>query len=157
MKRVVITGMGMISPLGAGVAFNWGRLTKGDSGIVPIKSFDTIEFSSKIGGLIPTVGVDNGASCDEAGIYNPAALIPAKTQRKMSDFSVNVVLATEEAIKDAAWYPGSDEQKCRTGVIVGSGLGGFDEMSKGTLAVTAMKNLRRLSPFFLTNALIVFV
>ncbi|MEM1400509.1 MAG: beta-ketoacyl-ACP synthase II [Pseudomonadota bacterium] len=146
MRRVVVTGMGMISPLGVGVDHNWERLTSAQSGIRAIDRFDVSELPSKIAGLVPDGPLVEGA-------YDPIEHFDVKTQRKNDQFILFGLVAAREAIKHSGWAPESDEDRNRTGVMVGSGIGGLQWIGDGALTVEN-KGPRKLSPFFIPAALI---
>ncbi|MEM1400005.1 MAG: beta-ketoacyl synthase N-terminal-like domain-containing protein, partial [Pseudomonadota bacterium] len=138
MRRVVVTGMGMISPLGVGVDHNWERLTSAQSGIRAIDRFDVSELPSKIAGLVPDGPLVDGA-------YDPIEHFDVKTQRKNDQFILFGLVAAREAIKHSGWAPESDEDRNRTGVMVGSGIGGLQWIGDGALTVEN-KGPRKLSP-----------
>jgi len=145
MRRVVVTGMGMVSPLGVGVDHNWNEITNGKSGIKKIEHFDVSDITSRIAGIIPRG--------DGAGEYNPDNVMEPKEQRKVDEFIVYGMAAADEAIEDSGWKPSSEEQQNRTGVLIGSGIGGLDTIDK-TSQLMAQKGPRRVSPFFVPAALI---
>ena len=146
MRRVVVTGMGMISPLGVGVGINWQRLIAGQSGIGPIGHFDVGEIPSKIAGLIPR---EAGAE----GAYDQDAHFDVKMARKNDEFILYAMVAAREAVADSGWRPEGEEAQERTGVLVGSGIGGLQWIADGAMTVEN-RGPRRLSPFFIPAALI---
>ncbi len=146
MRRVVITGLGMVTPLGAGVPVNWRRLIGGHSGIVAIDRFETADLPSRIAGLIPRDPAVEGA-------YDPDRYMPPKEQRKNDEFIVFAMAAAQEAIEDSGWQPDGDEARERTGVMIGSGIGGLQWIADGAVTVKE-RGPRRLSPFFIPAALI---
>lgn len=145
MRRVVVTGMGMVTPLGSGVDHNWKAITEGKSGIGRITHFDASEISSQIAGMVPR-GTNSGE-------FNVDAAVAPKDQKKIDDFILYAIGAANEAIADSGWKAETDEDKWRTGVMIGAGIGGL-----GTIADTALllaeKGPRRISPFFIPGALI---
>ena len=145
MRRVVVTGMGMVSPLGVGVEHNWSAITNSKSGIRPIEHFDVSDITSKIAGIIPRG--------DAEGEYNPDTFLEPKEQRKVDEFIVYGMAAAQEAIEDSGWMPTDEEGQNRTGVLIGSGIGGLDEIDK-TSQLMKEKGPRRISPFFVPAALI---
>ena len=145
MRRVVVTGMGMVSPLGVGVDHNWAEITNGKSGIRKIEHFDVSDITSQIAGIIPRG--------DGAGDYNPDTFMEPKEQRKVDEFIVYGMAAAEEAIEDAGWTPTDEESLNRTGVLIGAGIGGLDEIYK-TSTLMNERGPRRISPFFVPAALI---
>ena len=146
MRRVVVTGLGLLSPLGCGVSANWDRLITGQSGIRRIEAFDVSDLPAQISGSIP-----EGAT--EDGLYNPDDWIPAKDRRKMDRFIQYGMVAAQQAVADSGWTPDNDEARERTGVMIGSGIGGLDTIAE-TTALMQEKGSRRVSPFFIPSALI---
>ena len=146
MRRVVVTGMGIASPLGLGVENVWKRLVAGESGISAIQSFDVTDLAAKIGGQVPV-----GAK--EDGKLTLSDWIPVKDQKKMDRFIHLGVVAAIEAVEDSGWLPTSDEDQFATGVMIGSGIGGLQTIYEASIQVHEGK-VRRLSPFFIPSALI---
>lgn len=146
MRRVVVTGMGLVSPLGCGVDVTWDRLIRGESGLGAIQSFDVSDLPAKVAAHVPR---GDGAS----GSFNPDDWVSPKEQRRMDPFIVFGLAATEQAVKDAGWLPESEDDRARTGVMIGSGIGGLQEIAKGSILVEG-GNARKLSPFFIPAALI---
>ncbi|MDJ0684910.1 MAG: beta-ketoacyl-ACP synthase II [Alphaproteobacteria bacterium] len=146
MRRVVVTGLGIVSPLGVGVDHVWKRLIAGESGIGPITSFDASDLPAKIGGSLPI-----GETAD--GGFNLDDHVDRKDQKKMDPFITYAVAAANEAVADAGWRPTEEEDLDATGVMIGSGIGGLNGISKGTLLVEG-RGPRRLSPFFIAANLI---
>ena len=150
MRRVVITGMGIVSPLGVGVDYNWQQLTAGASGIDTIKGFDASDLPSRVAGEVPlTDDAENGP----AHMFNPDRYIIPKEQKKMDTFIHFGYAAAMEAVEDSGWMPEGDEDRCRTGVLIGSGIGGLRNIHDTSL-VLAEKGPRRISPFFIASSLI---
>ena len=145
LRRVVVTGMGLVTPLGCGVECCWDRLIAGESGIRQITSFDTSDLPSTIAGLVPK---DDGPHS-----FNPDNYMDPKEQRRMDEFLHFALAAATEAIEDSGWKPQTAEHFERTGVMVGSGIGGLRTIEEGTLTL-AEKGPRRLSPFFIPSCLI---
>src|SRR5512145_1009894 len=127
MRRVVVTGLGIVSPLGCGVEHNWKRLINGESGIRAIEHFDVSDLAAKIGGVIP-----RGTGVGELDLDKVA---PAKERRRMDDFIVYGLAAAQEAIEDSGWKPEDDEGRERTGVMIGSGIGGLPAIAEGALTM----------------------
>jgi 3-oxoacyl-[acyl-carrier-protein] synthase II len=146
MRRVVITGMGMVTPLGCGVDINWRRLLNAESGITGIQSFDVSDLTSKIAGQVP-----RGETSD--GMFNPDDWMSSKIQRRMDTFIIFGLAAAVQAVEDSGWQPDDEESLCRTGVLIGSGIGGLSEIEKSAAIVNNDK-VRRLSPFFIPASLI---
>jgi 3-oxoacyl-[acyl-carrier-protein] synthase II len=145
MRRVVVTGMGMVSPLGVGVDVNWERLTAGQSGIGRITHFDPTEMTCQVAGQIP-----RGTAPDQLDLNR---YIEPKEQKKMDTFIYYAIAAADEAIKDSGYLPQTDEQRERIGVMIGSGIGGLNEIYE-TSIVLHEKGPRRVSPFFIPRSLI---
>src|SRR5512132_1177465 len=146
MRRVVVTGRGLVSPLGCGVGVNWERLIAGRSGIRAIQSFDVSDLPAKVAGQVPPGETANGG-------FNADDWVPPKEQRRMDTFIVYAMAATEEAVDNAGWKPDGEEERIRTGVLIGSGIGGLPEIANGA-ALLERGQVRRLSPFFIPAALI---
>ena len=149
MRRVVVTGLGMVSPLGVGVDHNWKEITNGKSGIKKIEHFDVSDITSRIAGIIPRSEDENPTN----GAYNPDVFMEPKEQRKVDEFIVYGMAAAQEATADSGWEPSNDEDFNRTGVLIGSGIGGLDEIYK-TSTLMNERGPRRISPFFVPAALI---
>lgn len=145
MRRVVITGMGMVSPLGVGVDANWRRLIAGESGIGKISRFDASDLPCQVAGEIPRG--------DAPGQFNIDRFIEVKEQKKMDVFIHYAIAAAAEAVNDSGYIPANDEAKERTGVMIGSGIGGLNEIYETSL-VLHEKGPRRVSPFFIPRCLI---
>ena len=146
MRRVVVTGLGLVTPLGTGVDHVWRRLLAGESGINAIQSFDVSDLPSKIGGQPPRGDKSGGG-------FNADEYMPQKEQRKVDRFIVYGMAAAQEAIEDADWRPSDEESLERTGVMIGSGIGGLETICEGAVTVHE-RGPRRLSPFFIPAALI---
>ena len=146
MRRVVVTGLGMVSPLGVGVQNNWERLIKGESGLRAITSFDVSDLPAKVAGQVP-----RGPTSE--GLFTAEDHVPTKDQRKMDEFIVLAIAAAHEAIRDSGWQPQTDEERELTGVMIGSGIGGLNGIYDGSVTLHE-KGPRRISPFFIPSALI---
>ena len=144
-RRVVVTGVGMVSPLANGVRLSWERLVAGQSGVARIEGFDPSDLPVKIAGEIP--------SGDRDGDFRPTEYLSSKDLRKMDDFIVYALGAAVEAVEDAGWTPDDEESLERTGVMIGSGIGGLKTIEAAVIFV-AEKGPRRLSPFFIPSSLI---
>jgi len=138
--------MGIACPLGLGVEHVWKRLTAGDSGLGAIQSFDVSQLTSKIAGQVP-----QGPKAE--GKLDVNEWIPVKDVKKMDRFIQLALVAAEEAVEDAGWMPEDEEERCRTGVMIGSGIGGLPTIYEASQLVAAGK-ARRISPFFIPSALI---
>jgi 3-oxoacyl-[acyl-carrier-protein] synthase II len=146
MRRVVVTGMGIVSPLGVGVEHVWKRLINAESGIVAIQSFDTTELTAKIGGQVPAgLAAEGGLDLSE--------WIHVKEIKKMDRFIHLGLVAASMAVEDSGWIPQTEEEKWASGVMIGSGIGGLQTIYDGAILVHEGK-ARRLSPFFIPSALI---
>jgi len=146
MRRVVVTGMGIASPLGLGTENVWSRLLAGESGIGAIQSFDVSDLPAKIAGTIPLGPKSEGK-------LDLAEWIPIKDQKKMDRFIHFALVAATEAVEDSGWTPETEEERCATGVMIGSGIGGLETIFEASTLVLQGK-ARRLSPFFIPSALI---
>ena len=146
MRRVVVTGMGLVTPLGVGVDNVWRRLVEGASGIRAIQNFDVTDLPSKIAGQVPYGETASGE-------FNPDDYLERKNQRKLDPFIVYGMAAAHEAIRDSGWQPEDLEELERTGVMIGSGIGGLQTICEGAVTVHE-RGPRRLSPFFIPAALI---
>jgi 3-oxoacyl-[acyl-carrier-protein] synthase II len=145
-RRVVVTGMGIACPLGLGVEHVWKRMLAGHSGIGTIQSFDVSALPARIAGQIP-VGqkADGGLDINE--------WIPVKDQKKMDRFIQFAMVAADEAVTDSGWVPQDEDQRCRTGVMIGSGIGGLETIHEAASLILQGK-IKRISPFFIPSALI---
>ena len=146
MRRVVVTGLGLVTPLGVGAERVWKRLTAAESGIRSIQSFDVSDLPAKIAGQVP-----RGETA--SGDFNADDWVPPKDQRKMDEFIVFAMAAADQAVKDSGWAPQDEDGRERTGVMIGSGIGGLPGITEGALTVHE-KGPRRLSPFFIPSNLI---
>jgi len=146
MRRVVVTGLGLVTPLGVGAERVWKRLIAAESGIRSIQSFDVSDLPAKIAGQVP-----RGETA--SGDFNADDWVPTKDQRKMDEFIVFAMAAADQAVKDSGWAPQDEDGRERTGVMIGSGIGGLPGITEGALTVHE-KGPRRLSPFFIPSNLI---
>ncbi len=144
-RRVVVTGMGIVSPLGVGIEHVWARLIAGESGVGAITHFDPSDVAAKIAGQVPRG--------DAAGAFNPDNHIEPKEQKKMDTFIHFAMGAADEAIAQAGLNLDTEEKKCRAGVMIGSGIGGLPEI-ESTVLLIHEKGPRRVSPFFIPSCLI---
>ena len=146
MRRVVVTGLGMVTPLGSGVEHTWSRLIAGDSGAGPIRGFEAADLACRIACQIPF-----GDGTD--GTFNPDRAMDPKEQRKVDPFIVYAMGAAKEALDDAGWHPTSHEDQCATGVLIGSGIGGIGGIYDASVTLHD-KGPRRISPFFIPGRII---
>jgi 3-oxoacyl-[acyl-carrier-protein] synthase II len=146
MRRVVVTGLGMVTPLACGVEETWSRLLAGRSGAGTITRFDA-------GHLATTYACEIPRGDGSAGTFNPDDWMEPKEQRKVDDFILYGIAAADQAVRDAGWTDPSDEEKLRTGVMIGSGIGGLQSIAE-TAVLIKERGARRVSPFFIPGALI---
>ena len=145
MRRVVITGMGMVTPLGYGVETNWKNLLDSKTGISKIDTFNVSDLTCKIAGQVPGKNDKSGLDLDK--------FIEPKEQRKIDRFIQLGIVAAEEAVADSNWKPKTEIQQQRSGVMIGSGIGGLQTIVETTELMNE-KGPRRISPFFIPSALI---
>ena len=146
MRRVVVTGLGLVTPLACGVEETWSRLLAGQSGASPITRFKVDDLATKIACQVTRGDGSNGT-------FNPDQWVDAKEQRRMDDFIIYGLAAAKQAVIDSGWVPQSEEDRHRTGVLIGSGIGGLDGIEQASILVHE-KGPRRLSPFFIPGRLI---
>ena len=153
MRRVVVTGLGMVTPLGWGVETTWSGILAGKSGGGRITAFDPADYACQVACEVPRVDGRGGGGPDIAGSFDPDQVMSLKEQRRVDDFILYAMAAADEAVRDADWAPEDEAERRRTGVMIGSGIGGLS-----TIADTAIelheKGPRRVSPFFIPSALI---
>ncbi len=153
MRRVVITGIGLITPLGQGREHVWKRLLAGDSGLGNITTFDATDYACRVAGEVPRVDGRGGGGPDAAGSFDPDQTLSAKDRRRVDDFILYGMAAADEAVRDAEWTPEDEAERERTGVILGSGIGGLATIEATSIELHE-KGPRRVSPFFIPSALI---
>ena len=146
MRRVVVTGIGMVSPLGSGAEHTWQRILKGDNAAERVTDFEVDDIAAQIACQIPM-----GDGSD--GTFNPSDWMEPKEQRKVDPFIIYGVAASDQALDDAGWHPTDDEDCYRTGVLIGSGIGGLQGIEQTSLLL-AERGPRRVSPFFIPGRLI---
>ncbi len=146
MRRVVVTGLGMVTPLACGVEPTWRRLVKGESGARRIEHFDISDLPAKIACQVPR-GDGSGDT------FNPDQWMEPKEQRKVDEFIVFAMAAARQALEDANWKPTTREEQIETGVMIGSGIGGLNGIAE-TAIVLKERGPRRVSPFFIPGRLI---
>jgi 3-oxoacyl-[acyl-carrier-protein] synthase II len=144
-RRVVVTGLGLVTPLGAGVETSWRRLLEGRSGLRRIEHFDVSDLPAKVAGLVPTG--------DAPGDFRATDFVEPKDLRKNDAFIVYGIAAATEALRDSGWRPASEEERERAGVLIGSGIGGLKTIADTALELE-VKGPRRVSPFFIPACLI---
>ncbi len=146
MRRVVVTGLGMVTPLGSGVEPVWSRLIAGESGAGPITRFDT-------SGVVTTYACEIPFGDGSDGSFNPDDWMEPKDRRKVDDFILYAMAAASQAVEDSGWRPTSEDERERTGVMIGSGIGGLTSIAE-TAVLIKERGAKRVSPFFIPGALI---
>ncbi|WP_316192648.1 beta-ketoacyl-ACP synthase II [Bradyrhizobium sp. SZCCHNRI1029] len=146
MRRVVVTGLGMVSPLGCGVETTWQRILQGKSGARLIESFEVSDLPAKVACQVP-----RGDGSD--GTFNADQWMEPKDQRKVDDFIIFAMSAARQALDDANWHPATEEDRCATGTLIGSGIGGLSGIAD-TAILLKERGPRKVSPFFIPGRLI---
>jgi 3-oxoacyl-[acyl-carrier-protein] synthase II len=146
MRRVVVTGLGMVSPLGCGVEPSWKRILNSESGARKIESFDVSDLPSKIACIVPRGDGSNAT-------FNPDQWMEPKDQRKVDDFIIFAMAAARQALDDANWHPATEEDRCASGTMIGSGIGGLTGIAE-TAVILKERGPRKVSPFFIPGRLI---
>ncbi|HLL29347.1 MAG TPA: beta-ketoacyl-ACP synthase II [Xanthobacteraceae bacterium] len=146
MRRVVVTGLGLVSPLGAGAELTWKHILESKSGAARIEKFDVSDLPCKIACQIKRGDGSNGS-------FNPDKWMEPKEQRKVDDFIIYAMAAAGQALEDAGWHPNGEDDKTDTGVLIGSGIGGIEGIAE-TAIVLKDRGPRRVSPFFIPGRLI---
>jgi 3-oxoacyl-[acyl-carrier-protein] synthase II len=146
MRRVVVTGLGLVTPLACGVEATWSRLLAGQSGAGPITRFDP-------SGVITQYACEVPRGDGQDGTFNPNDWMEPKDQRKVDDFIIYGMAAAVQAVRDSGWAPANEEERCRTGVMIGSGIGGLASIAETALLIRD-KGAKRVSPFFIPGSLI---
>lgn len=145
MRRVVVTGLGMVSPHGQGVKHNWECIKSGKSGLKSITKFNTEDLPVKVAGTVP--------GKDVAGGFDPEKFMSSKDVRKLDEFIIFGMAAAIEAVEDSGWKPETEEDAEMTGVLIGSGIGGLPSIEENTI-ILKEQGIRRISPFFIPASLI---
>ena len=146
MRRVVVTGLGMVSPLACGVESTWKRILNGESGAKRIDTFEVADLPAQIACMIPRGDGTNNT-------FNPDQWMEPKDQRKVDDFIIFAMCAAKQALDDANWHPTEYEDQCATGVLIGSGIGGLTGIAE-TAIILKERGPRKVSPFFIPGRLI---
>jgi 3-oxoacyl-[acyl-carrier-protein] synthase II len=146
MRRVVVTGLGMLTPLGCGVEETWRQLLACKSGIARVEKFETSDLACKIAGQIPRGDGSNGT-------FNPDQWMEPKERRKVDDFILFAMSAAKQALDDAGWHPQSYDDQIASGVLIGSGIGGIEGIAE-TAVTLRDRGPRRVSPFFIPGRII---
>ncbi len=144
-RRVVVTGLGLVTPLASGVEATWRRLLAGESGIGPIKRFDPKDMPAKIAGEVKLNGGPDG--------FRPDDWMEPKDRKRVDDFILFGVAAASQAVADSGWTPADEDARCRAGVLMGSGIGGLPGIEEAAITLRD-KGPRRISPFFIPGRLI---
>jgi 3-oxoacyl-[acyl-carrier-protein] synthase II len=153
MRRVVVTGLGLVTPLGCGKELVWKRLLDGQSGLGPIEHFESSDLACQIAGLVPRIDGRGGGSAADPGSLDPDAVMSARERRRIDDFILYGIAAADEALADCGWVPGDDEARHRAGVLMGSGIGGLETTYDASITLIE-KGPRKLSPFTIPAMLI---
>ena len=146
MRRVVVTGLGMVTPLGCGVDATWERLKRGESGAVKVSRIDVSDLASQIACEVPRGDGTNGT-------FNPDDWMDKKDQRKVDEFITFGMTAATQALSDSGWLPKTPDEQARTGVLIGSGIGGVGGIYEASITLYE-KGPRRISPFFIPSSII---
>lgn len=146
MRRVVVTGLGLVSPFGMGFEHSWKGLLSGRSAAKRVTEFEVDDLPCKIAHVIP-----RGDGSD--GTLNPEAVLEPKELRKIGDFILYGIAAADEALKDSGWEPKTEEERCATGVMIGSGIGGLEGIAENSI-ILKERGPRRISPFFIPGNII---
>ncbi len=155
MRRVVVTGLGLVTPLANGAEASWAAILAGRSGAGRITTFDADGWACQVACEVPRVDGRGGGSADDPASFDPDKVLSAREQRRVDDFILYAIAAADEAVRDSGWTPGEEETEARerTGVMIGSGIGGLN-----TIANTAVelkeRGPRKVSPFFIPSALV---
>lgn len=152
MRRVVITGIGLVTPLAANAPASWERLLAGKSGANKVEHVKVDDLPCRIACVVPRVDGRGGGAGDPHA-FDPDKVMSAKDRRRIEDFILYAIAASDEAVKDSGWKPESDEDKNRTGVLIGSGIGGIEAIGNTALQLER-DGPRKISPFFIPSALI---
>ena len=151
MRRVVVTGLGVLSPLGWGAEASWAQIVAGKSGAGRITAFDPTDFACQVACEVPRVDGRGGGG---PGDFDPEQVMSAKDRRRVDDFILYAVAAAEEAVRDSGWRPTEEEDRRRTGVMFGSGIGGLSTIAEAATDLRDKGPRRGVSPFFIPAALI---
>jgi 3-oxoacyl-[acyl-carrier-protein] synthase II len=153
MRRVVVTGIGLLTPLGQGAELSWKAILAGKSGAGRITTFDPTDYACQVACEVPRVDGRGGGGPEVEGSFDPDQTMAPKDQRRVDDFILYSMAAADECVKDSGWEPQTDEDRERTGVMIGSGIGGLATIEKTSVELFE-KGPRRVSPFFIPSALI---
>ena len=153
MRRVVVTGLGLVTPLGWGVDVSWRNILAGRSGAGRITAFDSSDYACQIACEVPRLDGRGQGGPEVEGSFDPDKVMSPKDRRRIDDFVLFGVAAADEAVRDAGWTPQNEEDLERTGVIIGSGIGGLNSIYETSLEL-ASRGPRRVGPFFIPSSLI---
>ncbi|TIL94270.1 MAG: beta-ketoacyl-[acyl-carrier-protein] synthase II [Mesorhizobium sp.] len=146
MRRVVVTGLGLLSPFGAGFEYGWKELLTGRSAAKRITEFEVEDLACKVAHVIPRGNGENAT-------FNPETVLEPKELRKIGDFILYGIAAADEALKDSGWAPKTHQEQCATGVLIGSGIGGIEGIAENAM-ILKERGPRRISPFFIPGQII---
>ncbi len=152
-RRVAVTGLGLTTPLANGVEESWSRILEGQSGAGRIENFETFDLACQIAAQVPRVDGRGGGAPDMPGVFNPEDAVSPKELRRIDEFILYGLAAADQAVKDAGWTPEDEEARQRTGVMVGSGIGGLQTMYDASIELHE-KGPRRIGPFVIPSMLI---
>jgi 3-oxoacyl-[acyl-carrier-protein] synthase II len=152
-RRVVVTGIGLITPMGQGTEITWAAILAGKSGIGRVTTFDPADYGCQVAGEVPRVDGRGGGGPDVEGSFDPDQTLSTRDQRRVDDFILYAIAAADEAVKDSGWQPEAEADRERTGVMIGSGIGGLATIERTSIELYE-KGPRRVSPFFIPSALI---
>ncbi len=155
MRRVVVTGLGLVSPVGCGVDSAWSNILAGRSGAKKIDHFDVSDLGCQVAAIVPRIDGRGGGTADMAGVFDPDSVMSARDRKRIDDFILYSIAASDEALKDAGWAPSAEdiEAQERTGVLFGSGIGGLQTTYDASITLHE-RGPRRLSPFVIPAMLI---
>lgn len=151
LRRVVVTGLGLLSPFGVGVETGWQGILSAKSACRKVTTFQTDDLPCKIAHVIPRKGDEVGGASEAA--FDPEQFLEPKELRKIGDFILYGIAAADEALRDSGWKPETEEDRCATGVMIGSGIGGIDGIADNAILLRE-KGPRRISPFFIPGNII---
>jgi 3-oxoacyl-[acyl-carrier-protein] synthase II len=154
LRRVVITGIGLVTPVGWGREISWRNILAGRSGAGRISAFDPTGYGCEVACEVPRVDGRGGGGPDVEGAFDPDQVMTPKEQRRVADFILYAMAAADEAVKDSGWAPEDEAARKRTGVMIGSGIGGLDNIAQTAIEMHEKGPRRGVSPFFIPSALI---
>jgi len=152
-RRVVVTGLGLVTPLGCGVETVWSRLLDGQSGLGRIEHFDVSDLACQVAGIVPRVDGRNGGGPGDEGAFNPDDVMAPREQKRVDEFILYAIAAADEALRNSGWQAGSEDDRERAGVLMGSGIGGLQTIYDASVLLHE-RGPRKLSPFVIPAMLI---